>query len=246
MDETQPGNEPPSVWQPPAPGPPPPDTVPQAWPQQNWPQHGWYPPGQPWGQPASASTWAIVSLVTSIIGLVPVAVVCGIVALRKVKRGAGGKGLAIGGLAVSGAWTLLVGGLIAIAAIAGESFLLDSQLGRVGNAGSSTVGTCLNDPGDDRDVWPVVDCGARHAVEVYAVATLEGTDWPGPDVVDALADDVCRGAFKGYVGTSYLLSDYDYSYFLPDEAEWRTEQHRVICVLTAEDDTAGSARNSAS
>jgi uncharacterized membrane protein len=58
---------------------------------------------------AKTNVWAIMSLIFGILGLIgaPVAVICGIVGLRKAKEGQGGRGLAIAGLALSAAWVLL-------------------------------------------------------------------------------------------------------------------------------------------
>src|SRR5262245_11533700 len=97
-----------------------------------------YPQGQPGGEvppphypqaipqnpyqlippPADRSTngFAIASLVLGIIGGILLSVIFGIVALTQIKnRGQKGKGLAIAGLACSGAWVL---GIVAVIAVA--------------------------------------------------------------------------------------------------------------------------------
>ena len=50
--------------------------------------------------------WAVVSLITGVIGMVLLSVIFGIVGLNRAKYGQGGRGLAIAGLVLSGLWVL--------------------------------------------------------------------------------------------------------------------------------------------
>ena len=180
----------------------------------------------------SLNDWAVVALVTGILALVPVAVVAGIVALVQVRRrGQRGKGLAIGGLAVAGVWTLLVAAALIALAMGGAGGEF-GDLGRVADAGSVSTGSCLAEPTAGGGLRRPVDCAAPHSAEVYRSADLGlGGTWPGDARVGSRADDLCFQAFPAYVGDSYDNSDYEYGWFAPDEAEWQAGEHRVVCAV---------------
>jgi hypothetical protein len=189
--------------------------------------------------------WAVVALVTGILPLFPVAIVAGITALvQNGRRQLGGTGLAIAGIVLGGCWVVL-GGLIALGAVFASTD--SAELGRVRDAGSTAVGTCLQAPGDSDVAGTLVDCSVRHDAEVYLVRSLAGADdpWPGSDDVETDADDVCNDGFEDYVGESYVDSDYDYGFFDPDESEWREGERRVVCVVLPggfDDTLTGSVR----
>lgn len=188
--------------------------------------------------------WAVVALVTGILPLFPVAIASGIVALVQIrKRGEDGAPMAIIGLVAGGLWTLLIGfGLIAAFVFGG--FESGSQ-GRVGNAGSTTVGDCLSAPAPNQRRSPVVDCRYTHRAEVYEVEALGAGPWPGSDELVERADRVCDAAFEPYVGQSYITSDYDYGFYLPDELEWSSGERRVVCVIlpSFDDELRGTVRD---
>lgn len=98
--------------------------------QQN-PPAGWYPDpaggggrrywdGGQWtgvASPPSTGTngFAVAALILGIIGIFPVALIFGVLALRDIRRrGGGGRGLAIAGLAAAGVWGFLITAVIAI------------------------------------------------------------------------------------------------------------------------------------
>ena len=175
-----------------------------------------------------------------ILAVVPVAVGLGIAALVQIgRRGEAGKGLAVGGLVASGAWTVIIGGIVAIAVSTGGLY---ADLGRVAQAGSTEVGTCLVE-GDDGGRWPVGECSRTHDAEVYLVSELDLVGYPGD--LEVLADEICSGGFTAYTGEGYFASDYDYGFFLPDEAEWADGERRVVCVIRplAFERLEGSARS---
>lgn len=184
-------------------------------------------------------------MITGLLPLIPVALGSGITALVQIhRRNQAGMWMAIVGIVGAVVW-----GLVAV--VAGIGFFLSSvlpfegaALGRVDAAASTEVGACLLGPDGDPSLATVVDCANDHDGEVYRVLHLEGMEWPGADEVDMRADDACYGEFAAYVGRSYDFSDYDYAYFLPDQAEWQAGEHRVVCVvMTGPGDTRfGSAR----
>jgi hypothetical protein len=217
---------------------------------QSWPAPppayggGWS--GYPVPEQQPLSTWALVALITGILPLAPIAVVCGIVGLVKTRGGAvRGRGLAIGGLAAAGAW------IVAVVALGLIGSSLDGTsgglIGRLGDAGPTTsAGTCLQLPGDEGSLATVAECSQDHDAEIYANVELGPGQWPGYDTVAERADEVCHHSFQAYVGTSVDDSDFDYSLFVSDEAEWVAGQHAVICVVVPyfDDRLSGSVRDS--
>ncbi|MGB8649359.1 MAG: septum formation family protein [Mycobacteriales bacterium] len=206
------------------------------WAPQTWPSYGWGP------APRSTNRWAVAALVTGILGLVPVALGAGITALVQVRRrGQAGWGMAIAGLVLAGLWTVVIALAVAAVVLGSDS---GGALGRVADAGSTSVGSCLQSPTGDGSVSTLVDCTESHDGEVYFVQDLGPTGWPGYSEVDKRADDACLGAFEDYVGTSYDSSDDDYGYFAPDEGEWASGEHRVVCVVLTPDPVHESVRDS--
>jgi hypothetical protein len=186
-----------------------------------------------------------VALVTGIFALVPVAIGAGITALVQIHaRRQTGLGMAIGGLVMAVLWTV-VGIGVAIAFLIGQSATYGA-LGRVADAGSTSVGSCLGEPGSEDSQATEIECAEEHAAEIYLVEALGEGAWPGYEGVDVSADEACYDAFEPYVGSSWEWSDLDYGYFLPDQGEWTAGEHRVVCVVLpgTEDALHGSVQGS--
>jgi hypothetical protein len=247
-------------------GEPPPGgwSAPGAYPPANWsPDPAGYPSWQPtwpptapsyaWGpagpEPANTTNpWAIVSLVSGILAVVPVAVVAGVVAVWQINRKRQeGLGMALAGIVTGAAWTVL-GLMVAVGILLFRNVDpgFDGSLGRVADAGSTSVGDCLSEPGQQDSISRVVDCEQDHGGEVYLVDELGAAAWPGYDQVWEDADTRCYDAFEPFVGETYEWSGYDYGFFLPDQAEWLDGEVRVVCVVLPGpgDIRTGSARNS--
>lgn len=215
----------------------------------------WGPPGA-WGPdptgayaPPRTSAWAVVALVAGILGLVPVAVVAGAVALVQLRgdRTQTGQGLAVGGLVAAALWTLVVIAVVVGVVRSGgldEAFRPESQ-GRVADAGATTIGTCLDEPRSGT-AWSPTDCASRHDAEIYLAPRLDGEAWPGTTEVAFQADDACLDAFEDYVGRGYVQSDFDYGFFAPERPEWDAGEQQAVCVvLPFEDRTlTGSVEDS--
>lgn len=95
------------------------------------------------------------------------------------------------------------------------------------------VGTCFDDPDafdlvDSSDV-PIVECDVPHDNEVYANRDLQGDEFPGRDGIANRADEVCLAEFAPYIGTPYLDSIYEFSWFVPSEESWDQGDREVIC-----------------
>ncbi|WP_158642243.1 DUF4190 domain-containing protein [Actinomadura sp. WAC 06369] len=195
-----PDSSPPIVWAPPdagsappaAPVPPPASvpTGPPPGPAQPPPPAGAVPPGPPPGPvpppgpeastapdgPRRTSRLAIVSLVTGLLGLVPLAIAFGLAALVVLRRRTRkGKGLAFGGLAASLVWTVTAAAVAAAAVVAEFSVDRDAA-GRITEGGKVHVsalreGDCYTGFGpDDVQIALVeaVPCTEPHRGEVIA------------------------------------------------------------------------------
>jgi hypothetical protein len=185
-----------------------------------------------------------------------VAVGSGITALVQIShRKQAGKGMAIAGLVMASCWMVFGAGAgvflathslasttraatraaTGTATDAGPETPSDRVLGRIADAGSTTVGDCLRDSTAQDSMSTKLDCSALHFAEVYRTLDLTASGWPGYDNIAQRANDLCLAEFKGYVGKSYESSVFDYNYYLPDQAEWVAGEHRAVCVLVPAD-----------
>ena len=189
-----------------------------------------------WEPPRRTNRLAVAALVTGVLALVPVAVALAWAALRQIgRRDEDGRGLAMGAICASAVWTL-VAALGAVALI--KSF---GPEGHLRDVPSQQVGACLN-----KHPRQVVDCAEPHDLEVFYTGLLPDEPWPGQDTVNDDADDRCYTEYEDYVGISYEDSDYDYSFYLPDEQEWAAGKRTVVCVVTPfpGEDLTGSVKGS--
>ncbi len=190
-----------------------------------------WPAAGPWATPRT-NPLSVVALVTGVIGLVPVAIPVGIVALVRLRRlPERGRGLAIGGLAAAACW-LVLAGLVVVGLTLGSVGGSSGIAGRVAQAGSTEVGTCLLS-GDA--VAAAVPCTDTHDQEVFRVDVFQGGDFPGRSELTAEADDACYAAYRSYVGRSYEDSAYDYAFYVPDAAEWHAGERRFVCIVVPSD-----------
>jgi len=99
------------------------------------------------GDPRPQSRLAVISFVLGLVAFVPPAVVCGVLALRRINRGRlRGRGFAIAGLVLPAAWTVLIAGLVVFATSTDAE---RDPSGRIVAGGSLSVfdvrdGDCLN------------------------------------------------------------------------------------------------------
>ncbi|WP_433375337.1 septum formation family protein [Actinoplanes sp. CA-142083] len=245
----------PAAYPPPPPGyaiayPAPPGYPPPAYPAYPAPP-GYLPaPGYlvaPYGQPpppppdpdGSWNGFAIASLVFGFIGGVLFSVAFGITALIQLRQSRQrGRGLAIGGLALSGVWVLVVISLIAVAVVRGASS--DTTAGSSTGGGSTSTGgsdpaaiaatgyspgDCVDDI-DDYDTMRKVSCTPAHDGEVFAVFDLPNRPWPGESEVSDEADDRCNTYLGHYVEQPYA---FEYFSYYPSEDMWPGDRS-VICI----------------
>nr|WP_256429315.1 septum formation family protein [Frigoribacterium sp. CFBP 13729] len=107
-----------------------------------------------------------------------------------------------------------------------------------------TVGDCFSFGAADAsaDQVSMVDlrsCDEDHQNEVFLQDELSGTAaYPGDDETAVEADDLCYGAFEGYVGLPWEESEVDYLYLTPTEESWSEGDHSVLCYVYLYGDTS--------
>lgn len=108
---------------------------------------------------------------------------------------------------------------------------------------SIKVGDCANDlSGDDTSdssnvsSVDLVPCTQAHLYEAYATQDVaDASDYPGDDALTKEADDICQGAFDGFLGVSYDDSKMDYTFLYPTPDSWATGDRNVLCLMVDPD-----------
>lgn len=172
--------------------------------------------------------FAIAALVLGILGIVLISVPFAIVALVQIpRRHQRGRGLAVGGLAVSGFWILV---LVVVAVV---GVMIDDHV----PLADVRVGDCVADLTESTRLFtlPVVPCEEPHIGEVYALFDLSLEEWPGEDVVFAEAEEGCVNELAAYSMTAYNDVTVEIYYVHPTQATWRRGDREVICVTDYQD-----------
>jgi uncharacterized protein DUF4190/putative regulator of septum formation len=232
MTTPPPGYPPPYGEQPHYGGPPP--YQPQ-WGPPQYPPYGPQYGSAPFPEPSKTNWWAVVSLVSGILGGVLISVVCGIVALNKTKDGRqSGRGMAIAGLVLSGLWVLLVVAASAVYLILGRDSV---------NAMDVTVGDCVAEVPESSLVFdvPVVGCEEPHRGEVYALLTMPDGDFPGHEAI-AQFQYKCGPALAGYSPTAMANPAVGIFVLYPTAQSWELGDRTVTCIATSQTTRTGSIR----
>ncbi|WP_283134863.1 DUF4190 domain-containing protein [Rhizohabitans arisaemae] len=143
--------------------------------------------------PKRTNPLAVATLASGIVGLVPVALILGVLALRQVRRlGDRGRGVAIAGLAVSGLWVLVYLLVFAVINLLGSG----TDNGRPTAARDVVtvpqVGQCINGIHGGQAPLAQVPCDKPHDAEVFAEYDLPPGDYPGIDQAIELGQAGCR------------------------------------------------------
>ncbi|GAA1663894.1 hypothetical protein GCM10009745_01980 [Kribbella yunnanensis] len=247
MSQTPPPAGPPGG-QPPYPGPQ----------QPGPPQYGGQPPyGQqaPYGQqpppygmppiqgnpyqqgpPQGTNGLAIASLILGIVSMVLFSVILGIIALRQIKeRNQNGRGLAIAGIAISGAWVLLFGIGIAVALTTDNEPDRDAsgQVTTTTNVQPTKlkVGDCVESLQESTEVrgLKLVPCSGPNGGEVYAIFQLPAGKWPGLTAVQTAAETGCSSRWDALKRNETKPSDIFYLH--PIESGWRLGDRGTTCLV---------------
>jgi hypothetical protein len=154
---------------------------PYGYPQEAYYAPGWQPP-RPRVEPV-----AVAALVTGVLGLGPVALVLGVVALVRLRRSdRRGRGLAVAGtvLGVLGtlAWAAVVTVLVATS-IATRPLPAEIADARDAHAVQLVTGSCVAElpTGAEVDRVRVVPCAQDHLAQVITEYTFDDRTWPGAE-----------------------------------------------------------------
>ena len=226
--------------------PPPPDGgasggVP-AWAPPDAPLPAEQPPaaGPPQPRPPTAvpvrrrtNRFAIVALVTGLLGLIPVAASFAVAAfVRTGRRGEKGNGLAAGALAVSLAWAIAIAVVAAVGPpFPGASAPAARADGKV-PVGGMRPGDCFSgfEETPAGTVARPMPCTAPHQGEVGADAELPDIPYPGAQQTADRAWAVCRERTE-FLERSRYGRDLQLHVVPPDEDDWKDGDRAARCVL---------------
>jgi hypothetical protein len=197
------------------------------------------------------SRWAVASFAAGLVGLFPLGIGAGITAVARMRRrGQRGMVLAVGGLAMSGAWVLVTG--LAVAAAGGPAGVASLAHAAAGPAREHPAagarldvltlpaGDCFDSPpGPVPATVAVLPCARPHSAQVFARFRLAGPDlrYPGQAAVERLARRGC-GARDGDIGgqgggQGLVPAGLTVRLLFPLAGPWLTGQRAVSCVIVS-------------
>ncbi len=217
------------------------DTVPgNAWPSAPslTPGVDYYTAAQP--KPGT-NGFAIAALVLGLLGGVLLSVIFGVVALSKIRhQPQRGKGLAIAGLCLSGAWVV---GIVAVIGVnvetASHRSATTGQITKNGHLSvlSLQAGDCFQNPSGATPAAgtltqvTAVSCTTPHDAQVIALLPVPGSAYPGEAGFHAQAVTGCNAAVKTNLDQSKLTSTMNLLWLYPEEDAWTGGDHSISCVV---------------
>ncbi len=203
--------------------------------QQPYGQYGQQPP--PYPPPRKTSGFAIASLIFGIIGGILLSVIFGIIALNQTKGGRqGGRGMAIAGLALSGAWTLLIAVAIVLVVVFDDGSVRATDV---------KLGDCIETTPSDMStvkMLPKVSCDKPHEGEVYALLPVSGATFPGQSTLRNEYEEKCMSALQTYSSKAAEDSAYQIFVLYPTQETWDQGDRRVACLTITGDKRTGSVK----
>jgi Domain of unknown function (DUF4190)/Septum formation len=208
----------------------------QPYSQQPYGQYGQQP--APYPPRRSTNGFAIASLILGILGGVLLSVIFGIIALNQTKGGRqGGRGMAIAGLALSGAWMLLTVLAVALAIIFDDGSVRATDI---------KPGDCIETAPADmaRVEWlPKVSCDEPHEGEVYALLPVSGDTFPGQARLDDEYEKKCVTELDTYSRNASADPAYQIYVLYPTQETWDQGHRRVVtCLTSTSDKRTGSVK----
>ena len=178
--------------------------------------------------PRRTDGFAVATLITGILGLIPVTAVLGPVALARVARsGARGGRLAVTGLVLAGAW-LVAGGLAVAGLVAQRPPSAPASLPRIF---AVHAGQCLDFAPNEMSGVHVVSCAAPHDAEVFGAFQVAGQHYPGSPAVRRAAGLGCASRLSGYLNPQLSPASLTESFVYPDAAAWAAGERTVVCTI---------------
>lgn len=97
---------------------------------------------------------------------------------------------------------------------------------------SVQVGDCLAKlPIEGATQLSILPCGEEHYWEVYAVAELEGTTYPGDTTIRKQASQSCTERFEAFVGLPAKKSTLEINLLTPTAETWESASDRQVTCL---------------
>jgi hypothetical protein len=212
-------------------------------PFQPMPQPG-APPGlaaypAPGGQPSVGTNgMAIASFVLGLIGGVVLSVIFSLIALSQIRRRQqGGRGFAVAGLVLSGAW---VTGLVAFIAAAGLLSAHRSASGQITRGGtvsifSLRVGDCFQNPSGNTQLSvrsvTAVPCATPHNAQTFAAFPATGSGYPGNAALVRQASQGCQARVAGNLDQSRVSSTMTLRFLFPEQQSWADGHRTITCLV---------------
>lgn len=169
-------------------------------------------------------------------------------ALSRIKGGSGerGKEMAVAGIVLSIIATLLWVGIAVVAIFASDNTSSWETYDSVTDARSATSfwgqssepeeGECVvNAQEATYSELTVVDCERPHDGETAGSATIADGPYPGDAAIERVAESKCKEVFADYVGTSWNMSSYTYTYYFPSEETWADGDRSAVCIVVTVD-----------
>ena len=183
---------------------------------------------------------AVAALVLGIIapcGAGLLSLVFGIIALIQIREsGQKGRGLAIGGLVLTGVWILALAVFIAIAVITAATSTERDASGQLTGENPISVeslrpGDCIRSVPDEGAVLtvPGVPCSEPHDSEVFATFDLIDGDWPGDNAVVEESQSGCVDRLLDYSPSAYDDPQVEIAFLHPTPITWIRGDREVIC-----------------
>jgi hypothetical protein len=171
--------------------------------------------------------FAVASLISGILALIPLAVTFGPIALSRIARtGARGRALAITGLALGGTWAVAVA--IAVAVIITHSPPAAAAV--FPKVFSLRTGECVNSAPNGISGLHVLACGQPHDGEVFSTFRLADQPYPGAAALRQKANQGCQNRLSGYMNPQ-LSAMLDEAYFYPSSGAWAAGERTVVCTV---------------
>jgi hypothetical protein len=180
------------------------------------------PPGR------ATDSFAVATLITGIVPLIPFTLVLGVVALIRIARtGARGRGLAITGLVLAGLWAI-AGAAAAAVLITQHQPARPVALPRIFQL---HTGQCLNSTSNGISGVHVLPCSQPHNGEVFGTFQVAGHRYPGSAALQRQASDGCVSRLSGYLNPQLSASSLSESYIYPDSGAWAAGVRTVVCTV---------------
>ena len=188
---------------------------------------------------AGTNGFAITSFVLGLLGVVLLSVIFGIVALMKLRhRPQRGKGLAIAGLSLSGAWLVGIAAVLAVVSVTGAQRSPTGQITKNGHLGvfSLRAGDCFQNPTGSQPASGLtqvtaVPCASPHNAQVIAQLPVPGSAYPGPAAFRAQALPGCRASIEAVVDGSKLTATMKLLWIYPKPQAWAGGQRTISCLI---------------